>query len=139
MHVYVVVWLDMVLQQCLVITTDFDSLYICFNFLTHTHTLTRSLTHTHSHTLTHTNTRTHTHSTKYGMYKPNCGLKDVMISYGHDEYLYQVLTRNNAQLPEEAMYCIRYHSFYPWHTGGAYDHLCDDKDRSMLKWIREFK
>ncbi len=93
------------------------------------------------------------------MYKPNCGLKDVLMSYGHDEYLYQVLVRNRAQpsdpvtneaqpsdpvqneahLPDEALYCIRYHSFYPWHSGGAYDHLCDDKDRGMLKWIREFK
>ncbi len=81
----------------------------------------------------------HTYSSEYGMYKPNCGLKDVLMSYGHDEYLYQVLVRNGAHLPDEALYCIRYHSFYPWHSGGAYDHLCDDKDRGMLKWVREFK
>ena len=33
---------------------------------------------------------------------------------------------------------IRFHSFYPWHTSGAYDHLCNDKDREMLKWVNEF-
>lgn len=78
------------------------------------------------------------YNTEHGMYKPNCGLKEVLMSYGHDEYLYQVLVRNKCRLPDEALYCVRYHSFYPWHNGGAYDQLCDDKDRNMLKWIREF-
>ena len=62
------------------------------------------------------------------------------MSFGHDEYLYRVLTGNKqCTLPEEALYIIRFHSFYPWHTGGDYDHLCNDKDREMMKWIREFK
>ena len=25
------------------------------------------------------------YSTKYGIYKPNCGLDNVMLSWGHDE------------------------------------------------------
>ena len=33
---------------------------------------------------------------------------------------------------------IRYHSFYSWHREGEYDHLCDDRDRAMLKWVRAF-
>ena len=28
---------------------------------------------------------------KYGVYKPKCGLDNLMISYGHDEYLYNCL------------------------------------------------
>ncbi|KAK3735687.1 hypothetical protein QZH41_003353 [Actinostola sp. cb2023] len=36
------------------------------------------------------------------------------------------------------MYMIRYHSFYPWHTSGEYNHLCNDKDREMLPWVIEF-
>lgn len=32
------------------------------------------------------------YSTKYGMYKPNCGLDNVMISWGHDEYLVSFLS-----------------------------------------------
>ncbi|MCG8625799.1 MAG: inositol oxygenase [Proteobacteria bacterium] len=80
------------------------------------------------------------YSTKYGMYEPNCGLDKVLMSFGHDEYLYRVLTGNErCKLPEESLAIVRFHSFYPWHTGGDYDHLCNDKDRSMLKWIREFK
>ena len=34
---------------------------------------------------------------------------------------------------------IRYHSFYPWHCEKDYDYLCDDNDRQMLTWVKEFK
>lgn len=34
---------------------------------------------------------------------------------------------------------IRFHSFYPWHAHGDYDHLCSDEDRRMLPWVRELK
>jgi len=33
---------------------------------------------------------------------------------------------------------IRYHSCYPWHTGGAYRHLMDSKDERMLPYVLEF-
>ncbi|XP_072003700.1 inositol oxygenase isoform X1 [Engystomops pustulosus] len=78
------------------------------------------------------------YSTEYGIYEPNCGLEKVLMSWGHDEYLYQVLKFNQCTLPEEAMYMIRFHSFYPWHTGGDYRHLCNEKDLNMLPWVREF-
>src|SRR5690349_17532848 len=29
-------------------------------------------------------------NTKYGIYSPNCGLDKVTMSWGHDEYLYQI-------------------------------------------------
>ncbi|XP_047470205.1 inositol oxygenase-like [Penaeus chinensis] len=77
-------------------------------------------------------------NTKYGIYEPNCGLDKVYMSWGHDEYLYHVLKHNKSTLPEEGLYMIRYHSFYPWHTGGDYMHLCDNRDMEMLPWIREF-
>ena len=56
------------------------------------------------------------------------------------EYLYHVL-RNHAScgLPEEALYAIRYHSFYPWHDANDYMYLCDDYDIKMLEWVKEFK
>ena len=53
------------------------------------------------------NTRLSFSSTKYGMYEPNCGLDKVYVSWGHDEYLYQVLKHNKSTLPEEGMYMIR--------------------------------
>jgi inositol oxygenase len=72
---------------------------------------------------------------KYGMYQPHCGLDAVHMSWGHDEYLYQVVKR---YLPDEASYIIRYHSFYAAHQKGAYDYLMDDYDRFMMKWIKLF-
>jgi len=60
------------------------------------------------------------------------------MSWGHDEYLYQVLKHNKTKLPEIGLYCIRFHSFYPWHTGGDYDHFCSQKDMEMKDWINKF-
>lgn len=71
----------------------------------------------------------------YGIYKPHCGLDNVHMSWGHDEYLYQVVKR---YLPDPALYIIRYHSFYAAHKHGHYDHLMDDYDRSMMKWVKLF-
>jgi inositol oxygenase len=70
-----------------------------------------------------------------GVYKEGCGLANVDLSWGHDEYLYHVV---KDYLPEEALYMIRYHSFYPWHKEGAYHQFMDDRDRKMLPWVNEF-
>ncbi|KAI0220708.1 Inositol oxygenase, partial [Lamellibrachia satsuma] len=79
------------------------------------------------------------YSTKLGVYEENCGLQRVVMSWGHDEYLYRVL-RNHAtcRLPEEALYVIRYHSFYPYHTSGDYTYLCDNSDADKLEWLKGF-
>lgn len=39
----------------------------------------------------------------------------------------------------QAFYMIRFHSFYPWHTGGDYRQLCSQQDLDMLPWVQEFK
>ena len=70
------------------------------------------------------------YSMENGVYKPGCGLDNVMISWGHDEvrhrvfiftrhpiefsfqYLYHVF-KEQSTLPEEGLAMIRYHSFYP--------------------------
>ena len=75
------------------------------------------------------------YNTKYGVYKHGCGLKNVHMSWGHDEYLYQIV---KDYLPEPALYMIRYHSFYSQHREQAYDHLLDDHDRKMLEWVKKF-
>lgn len=75
------------------------------------------------------------YNSKYGVYEPNCGLRNVHMSWGHDEYIYQMM---KYHLPESGLYMLRYHSFYPWHREGAYDHLLDDHDREMLKWVKLF-
>ncbi len=73
--------------------------------------------------------------TALGVYEEGCGLDKVHLSWGHDEYIYQIA---KAYLPVEALYMLRFHSFYPWHREGEYDRLCNDQDRSMLKWVLDF-
>ncbi|RXW21850.1 hypothetical protein EST38_g3997 [Candolleomyces aberdarensis] len=77
------------------------------------------------------------YSTEYGIYKPHCGLDNVMLSWGHDEYLYNVF-KDQSYLPDEALAMIRYHSFYPWHREGAYRHLCNEKDEKILAAVQAF-
>jgi inositol oxygenase len=75
------------------------------------------------------------YNTEYGVYSPGCGLDKVHMSWGHDEYLYQLL---KDFLPEPALYMIRYHSFYGWHREGQYGHLLNDQDRANLAWVQKF-
>jgi inositol oxygenase len=76
-----------------------------------------------------------TYQTELGVYSKNCGLRSVNMSWGHDEYVYQMM---KDYLPESGLYMLRYHSFYAWHREGAYSYLLDDHDREMLKWVKLF-
>ncbi len=75
------------------------------------------------------------YQTLIGVYEEGCGLDNVHMSWGHDEYLYHVM---KDYLPEPALYMIRYHSFYPAHREGEYDYLMNDHDREMFKWVKLF-
>ena len=74
-------------------------------------------------------------NTTLGVYEKGCGLRNVDMSWGHDEYVYQMM---KGHLPEEGLYMLRYHSFYAWHREGEYDYLLDDHDRKMLPWVNLF-
>jgi inositol oxygenase len=71
----------------------------------------------------------------YGIYQPHCGLDKVHMSWGHDEYVFNV-TKN--YLPEPAQYILRYHSFYAAHKHGAYRHLMNEHDEQMFEWVKKF-
>ena len=75
-----------------------------------------------------------------GIYKEKCGLDNLYISYGHDEYLYQVLLQNmdKHKLSKKYLDIIRYHSFYPWHTSGDYKKFMDESDEIKLKNVNDF-
>lgn len=75
------------------------------------------------------------YNTKFGIYEPNCGLRNVHMSWGHDEYLYHIM---KDYLPEPALYMIRYHSFYAQHREESYNHLMDSHDHKMFKWVKIF-
>lgn len=73
--------------------------------------------------------------TELGVYAKNCGLRNVHMSWGHDEYVYQMM---KDHLPEPGLYMLRYHSFYSWHREGSYSYLLDEHDHEMLKWVKLF-
>ena len=100
------------------------------------------------------------YNTELGMYQPGCGIENLLMSWGHDEYLYQVTSQYNdndhtnetsdqvvrnhmakagTAIPDGGLWAIRFHSCYPWHAGGDYKHLESDKDQEILKWVLEFK
>lgn len=83
------------------------------------------------------------YGTKLGVYEAGCGLDNVVMSFGHDEYLYRVLTDavkdGGCTLPPEALHPIRYHSAYVVHTAGEYDYLLNDHDRAWMPLLHAFR
>lgn len=79
------------------------------------------------------------YNTELGVYEEGCGLDNLHLAWGHDEYLFQVLQNHKDNtIPEAGMAMVRYHSFYPWHTGGSYTKLLNEKDKQYKEWIKDF-
>ena len=75
------------------------------------------------------------YQSQFGIYEQGTGLDNVFLSWGHDEYIYQVM---KDYLPDEGLYMLRYHSFYPAHKEGDYGYLMNEKDKAMFEWVRAF-
>ncbi|MCA9263609.1 MAG: inositol oxygenase [Planctomycetales bacterium] len=75
------------------------------------------------------------YQTPCGIYEEGCGFDSVLMSWGHDEYIYQV---TKDYLPLEAQYMLRYHSFYAAHRENEYTQLMNDQDREYFRWVRKF-
>jgi len=77
------------------------------------------------------------------IYPDNCGFDNVLFSWGHDEYMASLLSLNNIKIPKEAIYIIRYHSFYSWHSPKnnkiGYKHLASNYDWFMLPLLKMFQ
>ncbi|XLT49724.1 hypothetical protein HN873_042328 [Arachis hypogaea] len=78
------------------------------------------------------------YNTKDGVYSKGCGLDNVLMSWGHDDYMYMVAKENGTTLPSPGLFIIRYHSFYPLHKEGAYTHFMSEEDFENLKWLHIF-
>jgi inositol oxygenase len=74
----------------------------------------------------------------YGIYTPNCGLDSIILSWGHDEYMYMVCKHNNCRIPPSGLNIIRFHSFYPWHREHAYEHLMKESDYELRNLVKKF-
>jgi inositol oxygenase len=75
------------------------------------------------------------YQTELGIYSLHCGLDNVMLSWGHDEYLYHVVKN---YLPKPGLYMIRYHSCYPIHREMGYRYLMNEEDIDMFRWVEDF-
>lgn len=78
------------------------------------------------------------YSTENGMYSSGCGISNLTMSWGHDEYMYRMLKENGCTIPEEGLAMVRFHSFYPWHDGRAYTRFEAAEDVEMMQWVKEF-
>ena len=80
------------------------------------------------------------YNTKYGMYQTGCGLDNLMCSWGHDEYLYRILShpKNENSLPPEALYMARWHSLYAYHDQQEYFHFQSEKDKKLYPQLKLF-
>ncbi|CAM3417099.1 inositol oxygenase family protein [Parendozoicomonas haliclonae] len=93
----------------------------------------------HEHLARNPDSHTPRFNTNLGIYKPGIGLDSVIMTWGHDEYLYQVL-KQQSRLPEEALFVIRFHSCYPLHTGmePRYLMLMNQQDWRNMPWVKIF-
>ena len=80
------------------------------------------------------------YNSELGIYSEGCGLDNLKCSWGHDEYLYQILKseKNPNSLPDEALYMARYHSLYAYHDKKEYFRFQSTKDKQMFGWLKQF-
>lgn len=79
------------------------------------------------------------YNTPKGIYESGCGIDNLELAWGHDEYLYRVLANHETNsLPKAGMVMIRYHSFYSWHSEGSYSHLTNEQDEQYKEWVVDF-
>ena len=79
------------------------------------------------------------YNTDLGMYEKNCGLDNLHLAWGHDEYMYQVLMNHpENKIPKAGMVMLRFHSFYPWHSKGSYTQFLAPGDEKYKEWVNDF-
>lgn len=78
------------------------------------------------------------YSTELGIYEKGCGIQNLQMSWGHDEYMYMVCKANECTLPDAALYIIRYHSFYAWHRENEYSQFNNTNDIEGKEWVLKF-
>jgi len=75
-----------------------------------------------------------------GCPKKECGIKNLELTFGHDQYFYNILklNKNGHYFPEKYWDIIRFHSFYDWHTFGLHTEYETFQDLELKRRIVEF-
>ena len=83
------------------------------------------------------------YKSKLGIYKENCGFKNLEMTFSHDYYLSNVFRKSEHNIPDIALYIIQFHSFYVWHTPKNniidYDYFASDYDWYLLPLLKLFQ
>ncbi|KAK1829132.1 inositol oxygenase 1 [Podospora conica] len=82
------------------------------------------------------------YGTRLGVYEEGCGMGGLVMSWGHDEFLYQVLRGlgGRCRVPAVGLGVVRFHSFYGWHREGGYMEFMSEEegDGEVLEAVRVF-
>ena len=93
----------------------------------------------HNYSIDYSNSK---YNTILGIYNYYTGFDNIEMTFSHDYYLSECLKRSNTNLPDEALYIIRYHSFYSWHTPKnnirGYEYLANETDWKYLPLLKLF-
>eukprot|EP00438_Fugacium_kawagutii_P014785 Skav228774 [mRNA] locus=scaffold589:557855:559690:- [translate_table: standard] len=76
------------------------------------------------------------YGTENGIYQTGCGISNLLMSWGKDEYMYQMLKFNQCTLPNEALNVIRLQSFALWHEASTYRQFESGEDAETLNWVK---
>ncbi len=91
----------------------------------------------------HKNNKDYDKYDMFGIYELSCGLNNLKMSFGHCEYLANILEKNKTKIPPEGIYLIRFQSFYAWHTVSknqrGYEYFANEYDWKMLPLLKLFQ
>ncbi|KAL6762230.1 hypothetical protein V8C86DRAFT_2522884 [Haematococcus lacustris] len=80
------------------------------------------------------------YQTQLGIYQARCGLRNVLMSWGSQEYLFLVLLLNSSQLPYEALFLLRHLRFTALtRPGNTYQALLSPEDEALMPLLRAFQ
>jgi inositol oxygenase len=78
------------------------------------------------------------YNSKLGIYKQNCGLENVIFSFSHDIYAYELFKHNNCLISDDYLKIIKYHSAYVIHKDNEYQYLMNDNDYKIVELCKLF-
>jgi hypothetical protein len=75
-------------------------------------------------------------------YEPECGLEHTHHTFGHSEIIYKSLVRmrqtQRCQLPEEALFILRWQDLLSWHSNGQHLELENQGDKQFKVSVQRF-
>jgi inositol oxygenase len=78
------------------------------------------------------------YSSPQGIYRPGCGMENVLLTWTGPEYMYHFMTHNNVSIPSEGFAVLRLFPLFDWHTLGGYEILANEDDVDVHPFVLDF-